>query len=181
MEFCRGCEVSCCSRYYIPLSIVDVFIISMHGWKDFYFIEQRDGECNGCFRVKGKYYTLKMKKRIQGGCVFLKEGGEYACGIHEYKPSVCAAYPFTREDGKIVMMENRECPKGRTPTEKDMMEAESALDDYEYEWGLHNRIVNKWNNSLLSKYGWPGLFVAYGLAQMLIWSAAAKLNKIERD
>ncbi len=180
MEFCKGCGVSCCSHYYIPLSAVDVFLISTRGWDDFLFIEEKGKDDGNCFKIKGKNYALRMKKRVQGGCVFMNENGSYCCGIERCKPSVCAAYPFKRKDGKIVMMENRVCPAGRKPTKRDLKEAEGVLRNYEYEWGLHRRMAARWNGSFLSRHGWPELFIPYAMVQMNLWKIAKMLGRVEK-
>ncbi|MEM3364635.1 MAG: YkgJ family cysteine cluster protein [Candidatus Micrarchaeia archaeon] len=181
MEFCKGCDYSCCGYYSIPLSAVDIFIILSHGWNDFFYVCEKEVDDGYCFRINGKLYGFMMKRRIQGGCVFMREGGEYGCGIHPYKPSVCAVYPFVVEEGKIKMMDNRICAKDRIPTEKDLAEAQTSIEAYNYEWDLHKKIAERWNKSFLSKYGWPGLIIGYVIMQMLIWNIAVKLGRLKVD
>ncbi|MCX8199953.1 MAG: YkgJ family cysteine cluster protein [Candidatus Micrarchaeota archaeon] len=176
MEFCRGCDYSCCGSYSIPLSAADIFVISSEGINDFYYVCEKECGSDTCFNIRGKCYGLMMKMRIDGGCVFMRDNAEYGCGIHACKPSVCAAYPFVSNGGTVELMENRVCPKRRIPTQKDFEEAREAVQVLREEWALHKRIVDNWNKCFLSRYGWPALIPPYIMVQMLIWNVAARLG-----
>ncbi|MCX8154028.1 MAG: YkgJ family cysteine cluster protein [Candidatus Bathyarchaeota archaeon] len=60
-------------------------------------------------KVKGKEpYTYEMKK-VDGKCVFFKNGG---CKIYSIRPLVCRFYPFELKgafDGKYLFLYTSEC------------------------------------------------------------------------
>ena len=51
-------------------------------------------------------------KRVNGACIFLKkENGFYKCGIYDFRPEVCRAWPFSAfMGGRFVMARMFSCP-----------------------------------------------------------------------
>ena len=47
-------------------------------------------------RRRRDFMEGRFLKRVKGRCIFLKrQGRHYICSIHEHKPAVCRAWPFT--------------------------------------------------------------------------------------
>ena len=55
----------------------------------------------------------RLKEGLGGRCVFLVEGAEAACSIHEVKPHKCRTWPFwpeVLEDEALLQLVQRTCP-----------------------------------------------------------------------
>lgn len=100
---CRKCGSCCQGQGGIVLSGLDLQRIEQN--IDPLYFKTRDDYIE---EVNGK---LRLRQGEDGYCVFFQK--DRGCGIHEFKPDVCRAWPFFRgnlEDETSLAMAKEYCP-----------------------------------------------------------------------
>jgi len=102
--YCTKCG-TCCTKYWIPLSHLDLFRLKFYGSIDIYsaIVLRNIFVCGSskhypAIVFDGHMYYLSLKS-LHGRCIFLSDNGE--CLVHDFKPLACRFYPF-----KYTVMNN---------------------------------------------------------------------------
>lgn len=175
MDMCRGCRADCCYSFSIPLSIADAYLLVQNNRSKFVRFIKAERTADS-FRAGLSYYRMELGRRPTGECALLEYDGLGKCGIEEYKPSICRAYPMHRPWPKAppALLSTRVCSAGRSPSVEDISELELCLKDYEREWALHRELVARWNKSLLSYIPWAPLFMHVWCIMISVWATQSK-------
>jgi len=162
---CLRCGV-CCTRYWIPLSHLDLFRLEFYGDVDVYFAVvlrnifiYRSSKHYPVIEFKDRKYYLSLRN-FHGRCIFLSDSGE--CLVHGFKPLACRFYPF-----KYTVMNNdisievektavRKCPGlilDDKPIAGDIWRQLLMLARLRIiELNLYDKTVDEWNKYFSNKY-----------------------------
>ena len=162
---CLRCGV-CCTRYWIPLSHLDLFRLEFYGDVDVYFAAvlrnifiYRSSKRYPVIEFKDRKYYLSLRN-FHGRCIFLSDSGE--CLVHGFKPLACRFYPFKytvmNNDIYIELQENaiRECPglilDGKPINILTKKRLLTLARQRIMELKLYNEAVLEWNEEFSSKH-----------------------------
>jgi len=162
---CLRCGV-CCTRYWIPLSHLDLFRLEFYGDVDVYFAVvlrnifiYRSSKHYPVIDFKDRKYYLSLRN-FHGRCIFLSDSGE--CLVHGFKPLACRFYPFKytvmNNDIYIELQENaiRECPglilDGKPINILTKKQLLSLARQRIMELKLYNEAVLEWNEEFSNKH-----------------------------
>ena len=162
---CLQCGV-CCTRYWIPLSHLDLFRLEFYGDIDVYFAAvlrnifiYRSSKRYPIIKFKGHEYYLSLKN-FHGRCIFLSNSDK--CLVHGFKPLACRFYPFKytvyNNSIHIEVEESavRECPglilNGKPISTLIKKQLLSLARQRIMELKLYSKAVLEWNKEFSSKY-----------------------------
>ena len=163
--YCTKCG-TCCTKYWIPLSHLDLFRLKFYGSIDIYsaIVLRNIFVCGSskhypAIVFDGHMYYLSLKS-LHGRCIFLSDNGE--CLVHGFKPLACRFYPF-----KYTVMNNdisievektavRKCPGlilDDKPIAGDIWRQLLMLARLRIiELNLYDKTVDEWNKYFSNKY-----------------------------
>jgi len=163
--YCTKCG-TCCTKYWIPLSHLDLFRLKFYGSIDIYsaIVLRNIFVCGSskhypAIVFDGHMYYLSLKS-LHGRCIFLSDSGE--CLVHGFKPLACRFYPF-----KYTVMNNdisievektavRKCPGlilDDKPIAGDIWRQLLMLARLRIiELNLYDKTVDEWNKYFSNKY-----------------------------
>jgi len=163
--YCTKCG-TCCTKYWIPLSHLDLFRLKFYGNIDIYsaIVLRNIFVCGSskhypAIVFDGHMYYLSLKS-LHGRCIFLSDSGE--CLVHGFKPLACRFYPF-----KYTVMNNdisievektavRKCPGlilDDKPIAGDIWRQLLMLARLRIiELNLYDKTVDEWNKYFSNKY-----------------------------
>jgi Fe-S-cluster containining protein len=146
-SMCAGCAGWCCSLYP-ELTTYDVVRIMELGGKDILefldFVEAQEDDALP-FKACGQLVKMTLKRR-GSSCIFFDNKSPLKCSIHDSKPAVCLAYPYTFISSDGTMMKRVICPK------ENLRKSDGALDkstvhDARWEFERYSEFVADWNAS----------------------------------
>jgi len=151
---CMECTAKCCFEYDVWVNAHDIYrIYKNYNLSPEKFIRlgipkpERDN-----VKIMGKLVRLRLihsNDRGDASCIFLLSiGGEYRCGINQYKPGVCTNYPFIWRGDKIVEEDRGKCPTewGPLPTETYEF-LKKIMASGKIEWDFYSKIIEEWNKN----------------------------------
>jgi len=163
--YCTKCG-TCCTKYWIPLSHLDLFRLKFYGSIDIYsaIVLRNIFVCGSskhypAIVFDGHMYYLSLKS-LHGRCIFLSDNCE--CLVHGFKPLACRFYPF-----KYTVMNNdisievektavRKCPGlilDDKPIAGDIWRQLLMLARLRIiELNLYDKTVDEWNKYFSNKY-----------------------------
>ena len=150
-SFCvKSCDGHCCREYAILITAQDarrildaISALDVRKFIYFYLGGIEPGNEYAKIKINGKEYCLGMLFVPKTeACLFQTHLG--LCGIHEFSPMICRAFPFTLNDkNEVIYKEDIICkqllPMSNLKELKDfLVKRQSELKEY-------RKIVSEWN------------------------------------
>ncbi|MCM8830694.1 MAG: YkgJ family cysteine cluster protein [Candidatus Omnitrophica bacterium] len=152
---CANCNIKCCTKFFVPLTIFDVKRIKQKINKNIVkFGELIDYKTlnqnffNSIFFLKDNRLEEKILvlKRIKNSCIFFSDEG--ICKIWAHHPISCKCYPFydfDKKTKKLKYVKNFICPRKWREEEKKSFDFIGAIEKLREEILEHNKLIREWN------------------------------------
>jgi len=155
-DFCSTkCDGHCCWSYVVLITSEDAIRLSSNLAKSpFEYLTFYEGSVeksgfypiviiNGYESVLGIKYSEELKNQNKWPCFFF-DMNKGLCQVHEFKPMVCATYPFSMDANEnLGHLDNILCPEKWEATKKDSVR--KVIRQSWNEIGIYKEKVKKWN------------------------------------